>query len=259
MNNEVKWYKKWRVRLIAGALAVIILVSALVYRWYTKHEVEQLMETVSRMQSVDEKAYESYAIPVEALRLPEQDALQDAVKLIEEERYEEAIPVLEQVRESDYAQDTEVYTALTMALAELCFTTEDFAKAAENGEAVLKADADPDGYYRFLSALALLQTGDYGKAVTHMETLYNNEQTEEYAYYLGVSRMANESYAEAKTAFADALERGMEDTACHYNLGLCALMDEDYDTAKTAFSAVVEANDDEELAASATELLDLIK
>ncbi len=104
-----------------------------------------------------------------------------------------------------------------------------------------------------LAAMALL---DYENAWEYLDrSIAAEERPQGSFYYRGVCAMVLERNQDAVEDFAASIEEDFQPQHCYYNRGVCYLRLEDYENAESDMRQVLETGEDEELIASATDVL----
>ncbi len=127
----------------------------------------------------------------------------------------------------------------------------DGTRAIEGAEAVGESS---DEFYYWVGMSYLLQE-QYADAEDYLdEALKRSPELEDVEYYLGICALAQEKTEEAVEHFSASVEREESVSASLYNRAVCYALQEDKASAMADLDRVIELNEDEELTAQAVEL-----
>lgn len=173
---------------------------------------------------------------------------------MEIQEYPLALADFTEARNRGYA-DASLCDAQTALCSFLCGKYDDCilygerALTAPSG-AVSQADLN------YFMGLAALSTQDYASALAYFERSVAVDATrQDSAYYATVCLMATGANAEAVERFTALIEQGYSLSLCYYNRAVCYVALRKYALAKADLTMVVELGEDEELVATAQELL----
>lgn len=253
--------------MLAGGLAVILTVSAVLTSWLTAREFEILIPRMTSGTSGENPILDVDAViqnlqsasKAQAAERKQNRKLKEALKLIEAEEYAQAIPMLEDLREQ-LENSEELGPVIRSTLAELYYYTGQYNRCTVLCGDILFKNEDTEGFYSFMSAISKLQLADYDGAAEDLTNALDRGYTEKAMcyYFRGVTYLVQEQFETAMPDFKAALDAGYDKTECYYNYGICAYVAEQYEVAAEAFHTVVERNDDAEYTQGAQTLLDTL-
>lgn len=114
----------------------------------------------------------------------------------------------------------------------------------------------PDAECLQRMGLAAMQLGEYEASVGYLRRSVDaNPALTDNHYYIATGCLLSEDYEGARSAYGAAIDNGYLLQECYYNRAICSLQLEDYEAALNDLVACLDAGEDQEILASALELL----
>ena len=166
-RKELKWYHQKRVRVTAGVLAAVLLITAAAYPMIIPSSMPEARVSGSQGNSNDGTMQENAG----AANAPAADAASEAderyaalTKLISDEAYEEALSSVDTLLQAESSPERK--RDLQGMKGALCYRTGRFAEAAEVCDDLISTDqtGGMDGSIYFVRGVSRIETGQYEEA-----------------------------------------------------------------------------------------------
>ena len=166
-RKELKWYHQKRVRITAGVMAAILLISAAAYHLIIPYSMPEARVSGSQADAAGGTMQESAG----AANAPAADAAAEAdekyaalTDLVSDGAYEEALSSVDPLLQAESSPERK--RDLLGMKAVLCYRTGRYAEAAEVCDELIAADGSEstDGSIYFVRGVSRIETGQYEEA-----------------------------------------------------------------------------------------------
>lgn len=168
-NNgiKIKWYRKKWVRILAGVLAVVLIISAVMYS-VLRAKLDSLYADISESGDVLKEASQQNAEKVElADRYEYLMKYGDLLKYIGAEMNQEAIDELNALIPVE--EDAIVKENLRELLSELYYNEGMYEEATKTADECIKTHKEPPSVIYYVRGMGNLQTGNYSAATEDLK------------------------------------------------------------------------------------------
>nr|MCR5107795.1 hypothetical protein [Lachnospiraceae bacterium] len=196
-KNEVKWYHKKWVRFVAGALAVVMIISTVSYailRAQLTSVYSDLADSDDTLKSVSQRNVQDVGLKTEYDSLIRYSNIFD---LIGKENYKDAI------EETKNAIDTEenavIRDGLEELLAELYYNEQMFKECVDMADKCINNHKDPQDILYYLRGIGYVQTGEYSLAGEDLKRCLESDDIsrDSVILQLAISTYSDKNYDDA--------------------------------------------------------------
>lgn len=253
--EDIKWYHKKWVRVLAVVLVVIMIFTTIGYtllRMNAEDLYAELAGSDEYLQGKNKDFSNSFDADNIILNL---GLYSDLKELMQNGDYDHAIEKINSLLESE--TDTLRIEQLHELLCELQYNVGNYEEAAKEADICIERNILDDTVYLFyyIGAISYMHEGDYNTSVKYIDNILDMGEDSQLYYYRGINNMALEDYVQASTDFSKSLELGKEDTELYYDLGICLISIGDVDEGISKLSYVIEKDDSPELTMAAQNII----
>ncbi|NCB91907.1 MAG: hypothetical protein EOM40_04950 [Clostridia bacterium] len=263
-DQPVRWYRKLWVRVVAGSLALILLVSGVIYYLLPDPSYAVMRQDDETKDMLREQTEAIMSLGINPLDLIKQvkeaqnlqsnltQAYDTAVTSIQNQQYDKAIESVNYLMENlNDTEDEETKDQLEMTLAELYFAAGDYEQADTISTRIIDKAEDTNGYYSFIRGIARIQKEDYEAGILDLKNAVEAGYEEKAlcdtqialaSYYVG-------NYEEVISYGNSALEAGIDvenEMVLQYLLSFSYMQNGDFAKTVEYLDALIAKKEDSE-------------
>jgi len=166
-NKKVKWYRKKSVRIIAGILAFLLVVTTIGYAVLRSREDSFYNEIAKSDETLRMKSQEK----AEKINIGDSNAsfteYEELAMAIDKEDYKDAI------LKTNYllSQETDVVMSIELQelLVKLYYNTGQYQESVDAADKCIEMEGEPPAIIYYVNGLSYIQLQDYGKATDNLK------------------------------------------------------------------------------------------
>ena len=246
---KIKWYRKKSVRIVAGILAFLLVVTTIGYAALRAKANSLYNEFLASDELLREKSHEGsedIAIVEKYEYLTEYTEL---VNAIEKKDYKSAIDKANKLLAEE--ENEEVKAGFQGLLCELYYNTEQYQESVDAANKRIAMPGEPEAVMYFVCGLSNIQLQNYGDAVENLLKAkeLNYEDMDSLNLQMSLAAYSNKDYEKAAAYAEDYLAGNTKDDAnmCRYIAALSKMNLSDYEGSIKYFDEILESEEDSEL------------
>ncbi len=255
MENEIKWYHKKWVRVIAAILAVIMIFTTVGYV-ILRNEAVELYKNLADSDEYLKRKSNDFATSFDLNNMIlNMSQYSDLKKLMKDGDYDQAIEKVKSLIASE--TDSARLEQLHELLCELDYNVGNYEEAAKEADICIDSldSADTAFLFYYLGAISYMHTGEYATSVKYIDNILEIGDDPQLFYYRGINNMALQEFEQASLDFKKSIELGKADTDLFYDLGICLISNGEMDEGIEKLDYVIETDDVPELTSAAQNIL----